>query len=266
MTSRRRWAWLVAVLVAVSVLVAWRAAGTRPADAARAAAPKVALALELAPTDVVRLQALELARMLEVSGGLKAVDSAVVKAKVAAEVLSLTVREGDRVKAGQVLGRLDSTEFDWKLRQAEQTAQAARAQVDIASRALDNNRALVAQGFISPTGLETSVANAAGAQANLQAALAAVALAAKARADTRLVAPIAGLVSQRLVQPGERVSVDARLLEIVDLSRLELEAAVAADAVVALAVGQRAEVLSLTVREGDRVKAGQVLGRTITAW
>ena len=237
---KRALKWLLPLLV-VLVLAALvvRVISARRADMAPSA-PKAALALELAPSDIVAARTVALARTLEVSGGLKAVNSTIVKAKVPAEVKTLTVREGDSVKAGQLLGQLDSTEVEWRLRQAEQNASSARAQLDIARRTLENNRALVAQGFISPTGLQTSVSNEAAALATYEAAMAAVELARKARADTALLAPISGMVAQRLVQPGERVAVDTRLLEIVDLSRLELEASVAPEDVVTLVVGQTA--------------------------
>lgn len=238
------WRW-GAGLAVVALLAAggWRFAAQR-AQPAAPKAPAVAPAIELAPGDVARATRAELVTALTVSGGLKAVDSAVVKARVAAEVTRLTVREGDRVTAGQVLGRLDDTELRWRLRQAEDQAAAAQAQLEIAERTLANNRALVDQGFISKTALDTSVSSANGARASLQAAQAAAELARKSVQDTEIRSPIAGLVSQRFVQPGERVSVDARLVEIVDLSRLELEAAVTPEDVLGVRVGQPA-VLSV---------------------
>ena len=235
-----RWTIPVVVVAVFGGFVARALIAKKNEQAAQAGPAKPAGGLDLAPGDIVVAKSVDLPRTLEISGGLKAVNSAVIRARVAAEVKSLTVREGDRVQAGQVLGQLDTTELDLKLKQAEQTASSTKAQLDIASRALENNRALVAQGFISATGLETSISTQAGARSSYDAALSAVALARKSRNDATLVAPISGLVSQRMAQAGERVAIDTKLVEIVDLAQIEVESALAPEDVAALTIGRSA--------------------------
>jgi membrane fusion protein, multidrug efflux system len=230
------------LVVALVAAIGWRIAQSQRAKQAEAAGPQKAVALELTPSDIVKAQRIYLLSAVELSGTVKAARSAFVKAKVASEIREITVREGETVRQGQVLVRQDSTEFDWRLRQADQTARSAQAQLDIARRTLANNKALVEQGFISPTALESSASGEASALAQQQAAAAGAELARKSLGDTTLAAPINGIVSQRFAQPGERVGVDARILEIVDLSTFELEAALTPNDITRLRVGLRAEV------------------------
>ena len=209
---------------------------------AQQASQKDRASVQLAATDVVTVQTLVLSQGLPISGQTKAVNAAFVKARVAGELQDLQVREGDFVQAGQVLARVDSTEYAARLRQSQQQAQAAKAQVDIAQRSFDNNRALVDQGFISKTGLDASASNLAAAQASFSAAQSGAEVLQKALEDTVLRAPIAGQVAQRLAQNGERVAIDGRVVEIVDVRRLELEATVAVAEAMQVRVGQSAQL------------------------
>lgn len=205
--------------------------------------------MSLASSDVVTAQKISMTQGLPISGTLKATRSAMVKARVAGELLALDVREGDAVTAGQVLARVDNTEYVARQRQAQQQAEAARAQVEVAQRQFDNNNALVNQGFISKTALDTSIANLNGAKATYQAALSSLDVASKAVDDCVLKAPLSGLISQRLVQPGERVSPEARIVEIVDLSQLELEATLSSADALSVKVGQAAKLFIETSKQ-----------------
>lgn len=239
-----KWAVALAILLLVvgGVLRALSARKAQQQALATASAAKDQGLVELAATDVVRAQTRDVVQGLAVSGSLKAVNSAVIKARVAGELQDLTVREGDFVKAGQVIARIDAGEYQSRVRQARSQADSAKAQVEVVQRQYDNNKALVDQGFISKTALDTSLANLNAAQSTYKAALAATEVATKSVDDTVLKTPISGQVSQRLAQPGERVGVDARIVEVVDLSRLELEATLSATDAMDVRVGQRAEL------------------------
>jgi RND family efflux transporter MFP subunit len=253
------WKWLVAglvlLLLAAGVL---RLVADRRAKAAAgtATAAKAESLVELAASDVVKAEQRDLVRGLPISGSLKAVNSAIVKARIAGELQGLTVREGDTVQAGQVVARVDPTDARARLKQAEEQAGSAKAQIEIAQRQWNNNKALVDQGFISKTAVDTSYNNLVAADANHKAALAAVDLARKGLDDAVLRSPISGVVSQRLAQPGERVGIDARVLEVVDLSRLELEATLSAADSVEVRVGQEA---TLQIEGSPRPLAARVV-------
>jgi RND family efflux transporter MFP subunit len=243
----KRWIpWAAALLVVLALAAtALNTLSARKAKAqallAAGSAPAAAL-VELAATDVVKAQVRELAQGLAISGSLKAVNSAVIKARVAGELQGLSVREGDTVKAGQVIARIESNDYDARVRQAREQAASAKAQADVAQRQYDNNRALVNQGFISQTALDTSQSNLNAAQSTYRAALAGAEVAAKSVADTVLTSPISGQVSQRLAQPGERVAIDGKIVEVVDVSRLELEASLGAQESLSVRIGQTAQL------------------------
>lgn len=241
MTHKKRWAtWLIAAVVlallataVMRAVLARRAAQQTPAVAS-------ALALDISADEVWPLRRHNLVLGVAVSGTLRAVNSATIKARVSGELQGLTLREGDSVRAGQEVARIEAVEMQARLRQAQQQAQAARAQIDITQRQYDNNRALVAQGFISRTALDTSQASLQAAQSSHQAAVAATDIAHKSLTDTVLRSPLSGQVAQRLAQNGERVGVESKILEVVDLSRMEAEALLGPADSVRVRVGQTA--------------------------
>jgi len=250
MRLRSKITWLLLIAVAVGGGAYWqmrraatpgdKPAATKATTAAATATPEVVV--ELQPEDVSRVSIQTLTQTLAVSGNLKALNSVSIKARVAGELLSLQGREGDSVKAGQVIAKIDPVEFQRRLRQAEQQADAAKTQIDIAQRQYDNNKALVDQGFISKTALEASEATLTGARATYNAAVAAADVARKTLEETVLLAPLSGQIAARLAQPGERVAIDQKLLEIVDLSSLELEATLSPADAMDVRVGQQAQL------------------------
>ena len=221
----------------------WRALSAKRAQqAAATAAAQIQGQIEFSQNDVFTAEIREITQGLAVSGTVKALNYAVIKARVAGELKEITVREGDSVKAGQVLARIDPVEYQRRFEQAQEQASAAKSQMEIAQRQWDTNKALVDQGFISKTALDNSLASFQGAVASHKAAIAGADVARKSLDDSVLRAPFSGVIAVRAAQLGERVGIDAKVLELVDLRQLEVEAPLSPSDSLDVKMGQTAQL------------------------
>lgn len=198
--------------------------------------------LEFTPAEVVRPLLAAMPERIEFSGALVAPRTAIVRAKAAGTLLNLTVAEGSRVRAGQVLGTIDLS--DLRSRAAERAAgvDSAQARLNEAERAHRSNEDLAKQKFISANALESSRATLETARAQLKSAQAQSATSALGIREAALTAPIGGVVGRRNVVPGEKVSAEQELLTVVDLNELELSGIVGTHQVSALKPGQALQV------------------------
>jgi RND family efflux transporter MFP subunit len=216
---------VIALIVLALAIGIWRAlSAKRTQQLAATDAAQLQAQIELSNNDVFTAEIREITQGLAVSGTVKALNYAVIKARVAGELKEIKVREGDSVSAGQVLARIDPVEYQRRFEQAQEQASAAKSQMEIAQRQWYTNKALVDQGFISKTALDNSLASFQGAVASHKAAIAGADVARKSLDDSVLRAPFSGVIAVRAAQLGERVGIDAKVLELVDLRQLEVEA------------------------------------------
>lgn len=241
----------IALAVALGGAAVWRsrastdASGAGSASAAPMAATTSSVAaapLEFAAADVVTVAAVTIARTIPMTGTLKPLEQTVVKAKVAGELREVLVREGSAVRRGQTVGRIEPLEYEVRVRERDAQLRSAASQVDQARRTLDNTRQLLERNFVSRSALDQAQSAWEVAVGQRDAAAAQRALARKALADTVLVAPIGGVVAERFAQAGEKLPLDGRVMTIVDLSRMEIEAPVPAAEIGAVRVGQEVEL------------------------
>jgi RND family efflux transporter MFP subunit len=199
---------------------------------------KPVVTLEFTPAEVVRPAWASMPLVIEFSGPLVAPRTAVIRAKAAGTLLSLSVAEGSRVKPGQVLGQIDLSDLETKVSERAAMVDSAQANLAEAERTHLANVGLAKENFISPTALQTSQARLDAARAQLKSAEAQLTTTRIGVKEAALVAPIAGIVGKRHVVPGEKVSAEQQLLTVVDLAVLELAGTVGTHEVSLLQPGQ----------------------------
>ncbi|MBI4985480.1 MAG: efflux RND transporter periplasmic adaptor subunit [Rhodocyclales bacterium] len=227
----------VLLIVAALGLAAAAAFALRPA-AAPVAAKAAGAVMELDAADVAVARSEPIAVTLALSGLLQPLAESVLTAAVEGRLEAVLVRPGESVQAGQVLARIDTRDLAARLAEQEANLAASRAQLDLAEKTQRRNEELRTRNFISANSLDVGRSSLDANREVLHAREAQLALARQALDKATIRAPQAGIVSERAVQPGQHVGMNARLFAVVDLSELEFAASVPVSQVGAVRVGQ----------------------------
>jgi membrane fusion protein (multidrug efflux system) len=242
--SPLKWILLLVVVAAVIGFFFFKPSAATPEaeSEAKTKADAVALPLELSPSDYATVEPRPLVRRLPLSGSLTPLVQTTIKARVSGELLSVEVREGMAVQRGQTLARIDTRNQQAQVASQRAGLEKAKADLALAKLNLENNQRLLQKNFIAQNVLDTSQSTYESAVANVKLAEAQLQLAEIGLHDAVVRAPFSAVVSRRLAEPGEKVSVDSPLLGLVDLAHLELQAAAPATEVPLVQPGQIAEV------------------------
>jgi RND family efflux transporter MFP subunit len=197
-----------------------------------------AVPLQLAAVDIATVTPKVLTRVLPLSGSMAPVTQATVKAKVGGEISELVVREGQDVREGDVIARIDTRNLQAQYDRELAAVDKARADLSLATLNRDKNRQLLEQKYISQNTYEQTESAYAGGVASLKLAEAQARVAKVSLDDALVRAPFTGTVAKRMVQSGEKVSSDTSIVTLVDLRQLLLEAAVPAQEIPAVSIGQ----------------------------
>jgi len=171
------------------------------------------------------------------------VRAATLSTKLMASVTEVLVQEGDLVRAGQLLARLDARDVQAKAEQVSAHVVAAGAAQATAAAHVARIRALFADDAAPKATLEGAELQLAQAEAVLRAARAAGAEVEAMGSYAEIRAPFAGRVTQRFVDPGAFAAPGAPIVTVQDASRLRLTVHVTPDAARALHAGQLVDVM-----------------------
>jgi membrane fusion protein, multidrug efflux system len=189
------------------------------------------------PVEVAIVEVRPLSETLHLVGSLTAVESTEIQAEIAGKIEEIRFLEGEQVRAGQILFRLDDRELRAQLNEA-------RARTELAKRDLERGRALMTEGFISKAELDRLQADFDRGRAETERLA--------ARLDkTEIRAPFAGVLGAREVSPGTVISTDTVLTRIDDLSRIKVEFMVPERFLPQVAIGTRVHLTDQALADAE---------------
>ncbi|MGL6070311.1 efflux RND transporter periplasmic adaptor subunit [Craterilacuibacter sp.] len=215
-----------------------------------------AVVRQLAAGDILQARIGRVSDTLPVTATLAALNFSEMSAEVEGRVREVRVREGEAVKAGQVLAVLDSESLGESVKEQQAQLDNQQARQALARIKLAKQRELYQQGFISKLAIDELESDYRVREGEFKAQAAQLARATRALADTRLRAPISGVLYQRKINAGDMVARNQKVLAVADLSVLEAVASVPSRLIAQVKPGQQAQ---LQLEGSDALVAGEVV-------
>ncbi|HEY8050237.1 MAG TPA: efflux RND transporter periplasmic adaptor subunit [Ramlibacter sp.] len=223
-------------LVAVALALALAGCNRISADAkAQAAAPPM---IQVTPEDVLVVKTGALSAGPLVTGSIEPERRADLRAEVSTVVMAVLKENGQPVKRGDLLVRLDDTSIRDSLVSAQEAARAASQAFDQAERQHQRMKTLRDQGMASAQQLEDAEIRRNTTQSDLSAAKARLVGARQQLERTEVRAPFDGIVADRKVSAGDTAQVGKELLKVIDPRSLRFEGLISSDAIQLVKVGQ----------------------------
>lgn len=225
---------LLVLVAAMGVALTAGACGTAESPASANTPPAV---IDIGRENIVTVRTEEISVGPLVSGDLRAQREATVRAELSGSVLQVMPDEGQAVKQGALLARIEARTQEDMLRSAESLLRSAEEALAVAERELTRTERLVQGGALAERELDSARNDAIAARARRDDAQTRVVSARKALSDATVTAPISGMVARRHVNRGDVVSPGTELYTIIDPSSMRLEASVPSEQLGAIAVG-----------------------------
>lgn len=234
---------LRAGLLALSLAVA--ALATTSCGPTKEATPPATAPPATVEASVVTAELEELPVVVQASGSVESWRRASPGTKIMSRVAELTVREGDRVRAGELLARLESADLEAAVTQARAAIAMAEATLQNAATHHARMQELHAQRSVTDKNLEDATAAHRVAAANVEITRANLEAAEVMLSYAEVRAPISGWVTSKMIETGDMTAPGRPMLVIEDLSRVKVKVNVPEAVVADLAPGQPAEVTIL---------------------
>jgi RND family efflux transporter MFP subunit len=192
----------------------------------------------IAPEDLLTVRSGNLASGPVITGSIQPERRADLRAEISAVVLSVLKENGEGVKRGDLLVRLDDTSIRDSMTSAEAAARSAAQTFDQTEKQLQRLKTLRGSGMASMQQLEDTEIRRNNAQSDLVAAQARAVQARQQLQRTEVRAPFSGIISERKVSAGDTAQIGKELLKVVDPTSMRFEGFVSADKIRSVKVGQ----------------------------